>query len=76
MRTVPLAPKSIPTHLTYDSTSEWKSLFSDPVNFATVVKFNKNYRYLKLVIGFAHITWEDHMLETYDSVRSEKNTEC
>lgn len=37
-------------------------LFSSLVNFATIVKFNK--KYLKVVMGFAHITWEDNMLET------------
>jgi len=51
-------------------------LFSSLLNFATIVNFNK--KYLKVVIGFAHITWEDNMLETvkHMTVRSEKNTEC
>jgi hypothetical protein len=32
------------------------------VNFATIVNFNR--KCLKVVMGFAHITWEDNILET------------
>jgi hypothetical protein len=31
------------------------------VNSATIFNFNK--KYLKVVMGFAYITWEDNMLE-------------
>ena len=37
-------------------------IFSSLVNFATIVNFNK--KYLKVVMGFAYITWEDNRLET------------
>ena len=65
MRIVPLAPKSI-LMLPYQN---------DLVNFAPIVKFHTQY--LKVVMDFAHIAWEDHMLETvqHDCASSETNTE-